>query len=99
MSRGTRLWIAGLVVSLSVAVLIGGTSFVLMTVGTHRFLSAIDGKSLSDAEQARILDESLIAPIQVTAAGMLIGAVAALCVPVCLVGALLQFRSGHRDGA
>jgi hypothetical protein len=95
MSRRTSPWIVGLIISLAAAVLIGGTSFVLMTIGSHRFLSATDGKSLSDAELARILDESLLIPMQVTAAGMFFGGVAALSVPVLLVGVLLQARSHH----
>jgi hypothetical protein len=99
MSPGNRLWISGLIISLSVAVVIGGSSFVVMTIGTHRFLSAIAGKSLSEAEQVRIFDASMLAPVQVTTVGMLIGAVAGLCVPVFLIAALLQFRRGRRDGA
>lgn len=99
MSRANRLWIYGLIGSLGVAVVIGGTSFVLMTIGMHRFLSAIAGKSLSEAQQVRVLEESVLVSVQVTAAGMLIGGVAAIFVPVFLIGALIQFRSGRRDVA
>ena len=85
--------------SLSAAVVMGGGAFVVGTIGTHRFLSAIEGRALSDAEQARIMDDAMLVPVQVTTIGMLIGAVAALCVPFFLVGWLLQLRGGRRDGS
>jgi len=99
MSRAARRWIFWLVVAVSVALVIGGPSFMLMAVGTHRFLSATAGKSLPDADLVRILDESMLVPVAVTSAGMLIGVTAALCVPVLLVGAIVQFRSDRHDKA
>jgi hypothetical protein len=99
MPRSTSPWIWGLILSLAVAVLVGGASFVLMTIGTHRFLSATAGKVLSDAERLRVLDESMLAPVQVITAGMLIGSAAALCVPIFLVLAIIQARGRRHDRA
>jgi hypothetical protein len=96
MSSRTSPWLIGLIISLAAAVLIGGGSFVLMTIGAHRYLSATAGKSLSSFEQVRILEESQVVPVEVTTTGMLLGAFAALCVPIFLIAVLLQAR-GRRD--
>lgn len=92
-----KFWFVGLIVSLSAAVGIGGTSFALMAVGTHRFLTATEGKSLSDSARVRVLDQSMLIPVPVAAAGVLAGAMFACCVPIFLMGTLMHSTSSCRS--